>query len=99
MIHITKDNFNEIISENEKVLIDFYATWCGPCKMIAPTIEALDKELSDVCVCKADVDEVTDLAIRFGIEYIPTIVYIKNGETQAKLTGLKSKEDILNILK
>ncbi len=99
MLHLTNENFNKTVNENSKVLVDFYADWCGPCKMIAPIIEELEGELDDVLVCKVNVDNAPDLAVLFKIEYIPTVVYIKNGQLEATLTGLKTKADILGMIK
>lgn len=99
MIHLTSENFNETIEKNERVLVDFYADWCGPCKMLAPIIDELEKELENVLVCKVNVDDAPQLAVLFKVEYIPTIVYIKNGQPQASLTGLKTKDEILGMIK
>ena len=99
MLHLTTESFEKTVSENSKVLIDFYADWCGPCKMIAPIIEELEKELENVLVCKVNVDNAPELAVQFGIEYIPTIIYIKDGKKEATLTGLKTKADILAAIK
>ncbi|MBO4343605.1 MAG: thioredoxin, partial [Clostridia bacterium] len=81
-ITLTKDNFEKIISENKTVLIDFWASWCGPCKMIAPHVKRLSEELTDVLVCKANVDEEAELAVMFGVNSIPTLVLIKDGKDQ-----------------
>lgn len=99
MLHLNSENFNKTIEENERVLVDFYADWCGPCKMLSPTIEELERELNDVLVCKVNVDDAPQLAVLFKVEYIPTVVYIKNGQLQASLTGLKTKADILEMIK
>ena len=96
---LTNESFKSTLEQNERVLIDFYADWCGPCKMIAPTVEELDKELENVLVCKVNVDVSPELAVLYGVEYIPTIVYIKNGNLEGKTTGLKTKEEILAIIK
>ena len=99
MLHLNSENFNKTIEENERVLVDVYADWCGPCKMLSPTIEELERELDDVLVCKVNVDDAPQLAVLFKVEYIPTVVYIKNGQPQASLTGLKTKADILEMIK
>lgn len=99
MIYLTSENFNETIEKNERVLVDFYADWCGPCKMLAPIIDELEKELENVLVCKVNVDDAPQLAVLFKVEYIPTIVYIKNGQLESSLTGLKTKDEILGMIK
>lgn len=99
MLTLTNESFKDTIEKNERVLVDFYADWCGPCKMIAPTIEELAHELENVLVCKVNVDNSPELAVLYGVEYIPTIVYIKNGQLEGKLTGLKTKEEIVALVK
>lgn len=98
MTVLNSESFEKVVKENERVLIDFYADWCGPCKMIAPIIEELDKEQNGLCVCKVNVDNETPLAIAFKVQYIPTLVYIKNGEIVDTITGLKTKEEILALI-
>ena len=98
MLYLTSENFNSVVNENSKILVDFYAEWCGPCKMIAPIIDELERELENVLVCKVNVDNAQELAVLFEVEYIPTIVYIKDGQRVSSLTGLKTKEEILELL-
>ena len=93
------DNFEKEVLESEKpVLVDFWATWCGPCMMLAPTIEEIAKERPDIKVCKVNVDEASDLASAFGIMSIPTLLLFKNGEVAKQLVGLVPKEKILMLL-
>lgn len=96
---ITKENFEqEVIKSDIPVLVDFWATWCGPCMMIAPTIEALAKEYAGkVKVCKVNVDENMELAIRYKVEAIPTLIYIKNGEVVQKSVGALDKNQIIKM--
>lgn len=99
MIRLTRENFEKVVKENKNVLIDFYADWCGPCKMIAPILEELDKEANDLTICKVNVDEEGALAMSFKVEYIPMLVVIKDGEIKASSSGMKSKNEILEMLK
>ena len=101
MIHITtKAEFENLIKENNNVVIDFYATWCGPCKLLAPIFEDVAKEKENVIFVKVDVDEAGELAELFGISSIPTVVYIKNEKLALRELGFKPKNVILdNIAK
>jgi len=92
MIAITKDNFeNEVVKSDIPVLIDFWAEWCGPCRMLAPTVEAIANERTDIKVGKINVDEEEELAVKFGIESIPTLIIVKGGEVVAKQIGYNAK--------
>lgn len=96
---VTKENFDqEITRASETVLVDFWAAWCMPCKMLAPAIDAIAAERPDVKVCKINIDEQQELAIRFGIMSIPTVMVFKNGEVAGKSIGLVSKDDLLKLL-
>ena len=90
-------NFNEIISENKLVLVDFYAEWCGPCKMLAPIIHEIKEELSDkVYVIKVNVDEEEDLSTKFNIFSIPTLVLIKDGKEIDRKIGYNTKQILVD---
>ena len=99
IVNLTRNNFKtEVMQSDKTVLIDFWAEWCGPCRMMSPVIDEVAETLSDVKVCKVNVDEASDLASMFGIESILTLVVIKNGQTVNKSIGLISKEQVLQLL-
>ena len=101
IIHVDNLNeFNEKIASG-RVLVDFYATWCGPCKMLAPILEEVDerKEAGDLLIVKVDVDEASDIAIRFGIQSIPTLIIFENGKMVKHALGYMPKPQLLNFLK
>ena len=96
---ITKQNFNIEVLESEKpVLLDFWATWCGPCRMIAPVVEEIAAERSDIVVGKVNVDEQPELAQKFQIMSIPTLVVIKNGKITAQKVGVQPKAVIQSMI-
>ena len=100
-IIITEQNFKEeVLDSNKPVLIDFWATWCGPCRMIAPVVEEIAEEYKDeIKVGKVNVDEVPSLANAFGITAIPTLILFKNGKPAEKSVGLVSKEKLVSMFK
>ncbi len=95
---LNEKNFDKKI-EKGKVLVDFFATWCGPCRMLSPVVDELSKEVKDYEFYKVDVDENEDLAARFGIMTIPTLLIFKDGELKKTNVGLISKNDLLEMLK
>lgn len=98
-INIEKESFRSEVMESEKpVLLDFWAPWCGPCRMVVPIVEEIALERSDIKVGKVNVDEQKELARQFKVMSIPTLVVIKNGEVAARSVGAKSKEEILAML-
>ena len=98
VLELTKDNFDETI-ETGTTLVDFWAVWCGPCKMQSPIVDAFAEEHKDVKVGKVNVDEQMELATRYGIMSIPTLMVFKNGELAAKQVGLSSMEEIEEMCK
>lgn len=97
--HVTKESFEKIKANGQKALIDFYAEWCGPCKMIAPILEEIAKEQPELPIAKINVDELTEIAISYGIQSIPTLLVMENGEITNKAIGFRTKEQILDLLK
>lgn len=98
VIHITKANFDEVVSGGKPLLLDFWATWCGPCRMIAPIVEEIAAEREDVIVGKVNVDEEMELTVKFGIISIPTLVLLKDGAEAGKIVGYVPKAKILEML-
>lgn len=98
VMHLTKDNFDSVTSSG-LVLVDFWATWCGPCRMQAPVLDDLDAELEGkVKICKVDVDENPAIAQRFGVMSIPTLIAFKDGQQIAKRVGLQTREELVQML-
>ncbi len=97
---IDNNNFqDEILNFSGTALVDFYADWCGPCKMIAPIIEEIANEQSNIVVGKINVDNTPELAIKYGVSSIPTIIIFKNGQEDKRIIGFREKEALLEALK
>ncbi len=99
VVKVTESNFNEILDSGKTVLLDFYAEWCGPCKMVSPIVDQISEENPDIIVGKIDVDDQQEIAEKYGIMSIPTLVVLKNGEVANKGTGVLPKGKLLEWLK
>ncbi len=98
-LHLTTDNFRKEVLEYEgTAMVDFWASWCGPCQMVGPIIEEIANEVSDVKVCKVNVDEQPDIAGKYNVMSIPTIMIFKNGEPVNVSVGAKPKPELLALL-
>ena len=98
VLHVKDNNFEQVNNSEKPVLVDFFAEWCGPCRMLSPVVEAIANEREDVLVAKVNVDENAELAAKFGVVSIPTLVVIKNGEVVNRATGARPKSQVLALL-
>lgn len=99
MIVLNKENFeNEVLNSNKLTVVDFFATWCGPCQMLAPVLEKLSKEQNDLNIFKVDIDKSVELAIKYQVEVVPTLVIFKNGNPVKTLEGFRTEKELLEEL-
>lgn len=94
----TNENLKELIAQDKITIVDFWAAWCGPCKMLGPILDNVAKERPDIQVVKVDVDSNSELSVEYGIRSIPAVYIFKNNEQINKFVGVKSKEDILKLI-
>ena len=99
VIHINKSNFqNEVLDSEKPILLDFWASWCGPCRMVSPIVDEIAAERGDIKVGKVNVDEQPELAAQFGVMSIPTLVVMKGGKVASQMVGARPKSQILAML-
>ena len=99
VLHINKDNFhNEVLNSEKPVLLDFFASWCGPCRMVGPILDEIAQEREDIKVCKVDIDEQPELASRYRIMSVPTLMVLKGGNIVDQSIGAKPKHQILAMV-
>ncbi|MBQ6829855.1 MAG: thioredoxin [Clostridia bacterium] len=98
VLQVTQENFDLVKSSDKKVLIDFYADWCGPCRMVSPFVDQIAEERPDILVAKVNVDEQAELANTFGVSSIPTLVVMQNGTVVTQTAGARPKAQILAML-
>lgn len=98
VLKVTKNNFDDIKASEKPVLLDFYADWCGPCRMVGPIVEEIAGERDDITVGKINVDEEQELAMEFGVASIPTLVVMKGGKVVEQSAGARPKAQILAML-
>ena len=96
---VTNTNFQDLLAGDKPLMVDFWATWCGPCRILSPTVDEIAEEYADrITVAKCNVDDAEDIAMQFRIMSIPTLIFLKNGEVVDKRVGVVSKDEIVSII-
>ena len=98
MLHFTKDGFDKALSQGKLMMVDFWASWCGPCRMLGPVIAQLDNQYPDVVVGKVNVDDEQELAMRYGVMSIPTVIFFKDGKEIDRKVGVMPPEAFVQVL-
>ena len=98
MLHFTKDGFDKALSQGKLMMVDFWASWCGPCRMLGPVIEQLDNQYPDVVVGKVNVDDEQELAMRYGVMSIPTVIFFKDSKEIDRKVGVMPPEAFVQVL-
>ena len=98
MLHFTKEGFDKALSQGKLMMVDFWASWCGPCRMLGPVIEQLDNQYPDVVVGKVNVDDEQELAMRYGVMSIPTVIFFKDGKEIDRKVGVMPPEAFVQVL-
>lgn len=98
IIIATRENFKEFISQDKITIVDFWAEWCGPCRILGPILDKIAEENKDINILKVNVDELSDISADYGIRNIPAVFIFKNNEQTNKFVGVKSKEEILKLI-
>lgn len=98
VLKVNKNNFDQVLHSEKKVLLDFYADWCGPCRMVSPIVDEIADEREDILVAKINVDDEQEIAQQFGVVSIPTLVVMQNGKVIHQSSGARPKANILSLL-
>lgn len=98
ILHLNEESYKELMQKQGVAVVDFYATWCPPCKMLAPIMEEIASEATDYTVAKLDIDQAIDIANELGVMSIPTVIIFKDGQEQERLVGFRNKEELLETI-